>query len=146
MWQDVKSKMSRLRIVVDILNSLTGRSARYNRALRDIRDWAATVQEFLKVYNLCGGADISVLLKNSSRANFDLTALAYKGHLLRSAAMRISRAGLAPYLVKVVDNIENTRRALMNPTSRNARLPGIVQALCSSFKELKGKLAKIELL
>jgi hypothetical protein len=146
MWQNIKSKMSRLRILVDILNWLTGRSIRHNRALRDMQDWAVTVQEFLAGYTLCDSADMSVLLKDSSQANFDLTAMTHKGHLLEAAAARISRTSLAPLLVKVVDDIENTRRVLINPTSRDARLPVVVDALCTSFKKFQEKLSEIDFL
>jgi hypothetical protein len=146
MSHNTKGKVSRLRVLVDILNWLTGRSTRHNRALRDIQDWTVTTQEFLAGYKLCGGTDMSVLLKNSSRANFDLTAMTHKGHLLEAAAARISRASLAPRLVKVVDDIDNTRRVLMNPTSRHARLPEVVDALCASFKEFQEELSKIDFL
>jgi hypothetical protein len=34
----------------------------------------------------------------------------------------------------------------MNPTSRHARLPEVVDALCASFKEFQEELSKIDFL
>jgi hypothetical protein len=136
--------MGILRIIINLLNWLTGRTRRHNRALRNIRDWAATVQKFLSEYQLYGNSNIDFLLKNNREANFDLIAMAHKGNVLIKPASKIRDAQVSPLLTKVVDEIDNMRRALMNLTSRGTRLPEIVSRLRVSFEKLQEKLSAIE--
>jgi hypothetical protein len=133
MMQSIKNKLGPLRVIIVILNRLTGRSARHNRALRDIRDWTATVKQFLNDYELYGSQDTGILLS-------------HKGGRLVPAAASISHAHVFPLLVKVIDEVENTRRTLMNPASRDIRLPEVVTGLCVSFEKLQEKLSEIEYL
>lgn len=136
--------LNRLRIIPDILNWLTGKSARHNRALRDIRDWADTVEKFIADYKLRDSMDAGILAGNVSQANFDLIALSHKGNNLAAAANRISQPEISPLLIQVIGEIENTRRALMNPTFRTTTLPGVVSRLCVSFEKFQDRLSKID--
>jgi len=117
---------------------------RHNRALRNIRDWAATVQKFLSEYQLYGNSNIDFLLENNRKANFDLIAMAHKGNVLIKPASKIRDAQVSPLLTKVVDEIENMRRAMMSPTLRNTRLPEVVSRLRVSFEKLQKELSAIE--
>jgi hypothetical protein len=146
MMQKIRSQLGRLRIIVDILNRLTGKSARHNRALRDVREWAATVQKFLTDYGLYGSTDTATLLKNISQANFDLIAMSYKGNMLAAAADRISGARVSSHLIRVIGEIENTRRALMNPMLRRNTLPAVVAGLGKSFENLQKRLSTVDYL
>jgi hypothetical protein len=146
MMQSIKSGLGRLKVIVVFLNWVTGKSARHNRALSDIRDWTAGVQKFLNDYRLYGSSDMDALIKNISQANFDLIAMSYRGNNLASAATRISHARISPLLLGVIDGVENTRRTLMNPTSRRTRLPEVVSGLCVSFEKLQEKLSQIDYL
>jgi hypothetical protein len=136
--------MGIFRIIINLLNWLTGRSKRHNRALRHIRDWAATVQKFLSEYQLYGNSNIDFLLENTRKANFDLIAMAHKGNVLIRPASKIRDTQVSPLLTKVVDEIENMRRALMNPTIRGISLPEVISRLCVSFEKLQDKLTAIE--
>jgi hypothetical protein len=136
--------MGILRIIINLLNWLTGRSLRHNRALRHVRDWAATVQKFLSEYQLYGNSNIDFLLGNSRKANFDLIAMAHKGNILIKPASKIRNTRVSPLLTEVVDEIENMRRALMNPDIRGTRLPEVISRLRISFEKLQEKLSAIE--
>jgi hypothetical protein len=136
--------MGKLRVIIDALNLLTGRTRRHNRALRNIRDWAATVQKFLSEYQLYGNSNIGFLLENTRTANFDLTAMGHKGNVLIKPASKIRNTQVSPLLTRVVDEIENMRRALMSPTLRSTRLPEVVSRLRVSFEKLQEKLSAIE--
>jgi hypothetical protein len=144
MMQSIKRQLGRLNIIIDILNWLTGKKARHNRALREVRDWTDTVQKFLSDYKLPDSAGTDTLIENISQANFDLIALSHKGNNLAATANRISRARVWPLLIQVIGEIENTRRALMNPTFRVTTLPDVVSRLCISFEKLRAKLATID--
>jgi hypothetical protein len=146
MMPKIKSRLGRLKVITDILNWLTGRSARHNRALRNIREWAATVQKFLTEYQLYGSPDVNVLLKNLSQAKFDLIDMSHKGHPLAMAAARISHARVSPLLIRVIDEVDNTRRAMMNPSLRVTTLPEVVSRLRISFEKLQEKLSEIDYL
>lgn len=136
--------MSIIKVIINVLNSLTGRSSRHNRALRNIRDWVATVQKFLSEYQLYGNSNIDFLLKNTRKANFDLIAMAHKGNILIKPASKIRDAQVSPRLTKVVDEIENMRRALMSPTLRSTKLPEVISRFLVSFEKLQEKLSVIE--
>jgi hypothetical protein len=137
-------EMGKLRVIINILNFLTGRTMRHNRALRNIRDWAATVQKFLSEYQLYGNSNIDFLLENNRKANFDLIAMAHKGNVLIKPASKIRDAQVSPLLTKVVDEIENMRRAMMSPTLRNTRLPEVISRLRVSFEKLQENLSAIK--
>jgi hypothetical protein len=134
------------RLIIDLFNLLTGRTLRHNRALRNTRDWAATIQEFLSEYQLGGDSNISFLLENARKADFDLVAIAHKGNLLIKPVSRIVDKQVVPRLIEVVNEIENMRRALMSPALRSARLPEVVSRLRVSFEKLQEKLSVIEYL
>lgn len=133
-----------LRIIVDLWNFFTGRSARHNRALRHIRDWSATVPKFLADYRLSDSSEIAFLLENTRQANFDLIAMTHKGNELVKPASQVKGAQITPLLTRVVDEIENMRRALMSPALRAQRLPEVVSRLRAASEKLQEKLASVE--
>jgi hypothetical protein len=133
-----------IRTIVVLWNFISGRSARHNRALRHVRDWSATVAKFISDYRLSAGADMAFLLENVRQANFDLIAMTHKGNGLIKPASRIRGAPISSLLTKVVDGIENMRRALMIPALRSQRLPEAVTRLRASWENLQEKLAPLE--
>jgi hypothetical protein len=133
-----------LKTIVNLWNFLSGKSARHNRALRHVRDWSATVPKFLSDYRLSAGADMAFLLENTRQANFDLIAMTHKGNELVKPAAQIKGAPVSPLLTKVVDEIENMRRAMMSPVLRSQRLPEVVTRLRASSEKLQEKLASLE--
>lgn len=140
----MKREMAIFKTIINVLNILTGRTVRHNRALRNIRDWAATVQKFLSEYQLYGNSNIDFLLENNRKANFDLIAMTHKGNDLIKPASKIRDAQVASLLTKVVDESENMRRALMSPNLRGTRLPEVVSRLLVSFEKLQEKLSATE--
>jgi hypothetical protein len=138
--------MAILRVIIDLFNLLTGRTLRHNRALRNLRDWVATVREFLSEYRLGIDSNIGFLLENARQADFDLVALAHKGNLLVKPATRIRGKQVAPRLAEIVNEMENMRRALMSPALRSARLPEVLSRLRLSFEKLQEKLSAVEYL
>lgn len=133
-----------VKIIIDLWNFLTGRTSRHNRALRYTRDWAATVQKFLSDYRLLDSSDITFLIANNRQANFDLIAMTHKGNSLIKTASQIRGTQVSPLLTRVVDEIENMRRALISPTLRTQRLPEVVTRLRLSFENLREKLSPID--
>jgi len=132
--------MKLLKLIARLWDLLTGKSAYHNWALRHTNDWADTVREFLSEYRLDGGSGTDLLIKSSARANIDLISMAYKGNSLVKPAAKIKGGQVSPLLVKVVDEIENTRRALMNPSLRSTVLPEVISRLRVSFQKLQETL------
>ncbi len=130
--------------IVNVFNLLTGRTLRHNRALRNTRDWATTVQEFLSEYQLGDNLNISFLLKNPSQADFDLVTLAHNGNLLIKPALKIRDRQVLPHLIEVINDIVSMRRALMSPALRSTRLPEVVSRLCASYEKFQERLSAIE--
>jgi len=109
--------MSRWRALLEAMKVIAGVSTQHNRALRDVRDWAVTIREFLYVYNIT-----------------------YKGRPLIKAARKIKGKEISPLIVKLDDSLENFRRVLINPTLRSTKLNEAVLGLRMSFDELQDTL------
>ena len=125
---------------------MTGVSTQHNRALRDVKDWATTVREFLSTYGLNGDYSPDSLSDNIGDMKFDLTAIAYKGRPLSKAAKKIRGKQISPMIVKLDESLENLRRVLVNPTMRANKLDEAVAGLRLSSEELQNALADIEYL
>lgn len=123
---------------------LSGKTARYNRTLRSIKDWAGTVQAWLTTYDLHDGADFNTLLKNAGDAKFDLTAIAYKGRPLMDEAVKIKEKGIATLIAEVVVEAESIRRYLMSPSMQLESLRKEIPDLRSLFETLQHLLEKTE--
>jgi hypothetical protein len=130
-----------------MFNRLTGAAARHNRALVDVKDWAATVEKFLVGYGLIDeDSDLGLLLGNGGDAKFDLTGIAYTGRGLTARSREVKDKRVAPLVAGIVKNVENIRRYLMNPTIQLERLTETVAVLRTFFQTLNATLAEIEYL
>jgi hypothetical protein len=130
-----------------MFNRLTGAAARHNRALVDVKDWAATVEKFLVGYGLIDeDSDLGLLLGNGGDAKFDLTGIAYTGRGLTARCREVKDKRVAPLVAGIVKNVENIRRYLMNPTIQLERLTETVAVLRTFFQTLNATLAEIEYL
>ena len=138
--------MGKLRALTDAWKVMTGISTQHNRALRDVKDWASAVHEFLSTYGLNGDYSHDSLSDNIGDMKFDLTAVAYKGRPLIKAAKKIRGKQISPLIVKLDESLENFRRVLVNPAMRANKLNEAVAGLRSSFEELQNALADIEYL
>jgi hypothetical protein len=136
--------VGKLSTLSNTFNLLTGISARHNKALRDVSDWLITVQIFISDYNLFDSKDFSSLIKDSGKAKFDLTAIAYKARPLIKTAKNIKGTDVAPLIVELNDNIENMRRVLINRALQKDTLSTIVSSLCASFEKLSETISEIE--
>jgi hypothetical protein len=138
--------MGKLRTFTEAWRVLTGISAQHNKALRDVKDWATTVSEFLSTYSLNGDYSPDSLSDTIGDMKFDLTAIAYKGRPLIKAARKIKGKQISPLIIKLDESLENLRRVLVNPTMRAAKLNEAVVGLRLSFEGLQNALADIEYL
>lgn len=136
--------MGKLRTLLDTFNVLAGISARHNRALRDVRDWAIAVQKLISEYNLCDSTNSNLLLKNSGKAKFDLTAIAYKARPLIKTAKNIKDTEVSSLIAELHDNVENMRRILINRALQEDKLKTVVPGLCASFEKLNKAISDIE--
>jgi hypothetical protein len=127
-----------------MLNYLTGISKRHNRALRDVRDWAATVQRFLTRYDLYGSPNFDSLFKDINEAKLDLTTIAYRARTLIKTGNDVKGQKISPLMVSLVTNVENLRRALINPSLHETRLGEDILSLLMSFEKLQETLSDVE--
>ena len=133
--------MGKLRVLLDALNSLTGISARHNKALRDIKDWVITVQKFLTVYDLYGSPNLDSLIENIGKAKFDLTAIAHKARPLINTAKNIKGEQMVSLIVDLTENVGNLRRTLINPSLQDVILKKDILSLLTSFEKLQDALS-----
>ncbi|MFC1959018.1 hypothetical protein ACFLV6_03830, partial [Chloroflexota bacterium] len=73
--------MGRLDSLLFTFNSLTGKSRRHNRALRDVAEWSSTIQELLTEYDLHEeGFNLDTMLKDIGKVRLELTRIIYRAH------------------------------------------------------------------
>jgi hypothetical protein len=130
---------------LDRIDSFTGRNRRHNRALRDVTEFSAAIQEFLARYDLPEESSrFDTLLKNVGLAKFDLTAIAYKGRILDKTAKRIKGTKISPLIKGIISDLENMRRALITPDLGSAVLGKVIPKLGQSLSELQDAISGIE--
>lgn len=137
--------MSKLKVISNTFNSLTGRSGRHNRALRDIKDLLAEIQRFCSNYNLLEeSSNFKSLLENIGNAKFDLTNLIYHVRLMINTSRGVKGVKISPIIEVILNELEDSRRALMNPTLRKTHLQKAISELRESVTNLQDKLSEIE--
>ena len=137
--------MSKLKAALDTFNSWTGRSGRHNRALRDVVEWSGTIQEFLARYSLQeGSTSYKSIFENIGEAKVDLTTIAHKARAVIKTAEDVKGKKMSPLIKEVVDDIDATKRALINPSAGRIVIKKIVPELQESFQQLKNAIAGIE--
>ena len=137
--------MDRLKAISNTFNSLTGRSGRHNRALRDTTELLAELQGFYSNYNLQEeGPGFKSLLAKIGYAKFDLTNLTYHIRPMVKPAKDIIGIKASPIMEKILNELEDFRRALMNPALRKANLRRVISELHESVSSLQTKLSETE--
>ena len=137
--------MGKIKAISDTFSSLTGRSGRHNRALQETADFLAEIQRFFAGYNLPEEIpSFTSLLEKIGYAKFDLTNLTYHIRPLLKTAEDIKGVKASPLMENILNQLEDFRRALMNPALRKTQLRKIVAELHESVTDLQAKLAEIE--
>lgn len=137
--------MGRLKGLLDTFNSLTGRSWRHNKALRDIAEWSATIQEFFTEYNLQEeGSNFDSILENIGEVKFDLTTITFRARGIIKTAQNIKGVNISPLINEIIDELEDVRRALINPALGRTILIKVIPELRNSFKKLQDAISEIE--
>jgi hypothetical protein len=136
--------VGKLRTLSNTFNLLTGISARHNRALHDVSDWAITIQTFISEYHLYDSTDLNSLLTNSGKAKFALTAIAYRARPLIKTAKNIKGADVSPLIAELNDNVEEMRRILINRSLQEDKLNAAITSLCASFEKLDEAISGTE--
>ena len=128
-----------------LFNSLTGRSGRHNRALRDVTEWSSTLQELLIEYNLYEeGSNLDTMSESLGKVQFELTSITHKARGIIKIANNIKGAKVTPLVIEITDEIENIRRALLNPALSAPNLNKALTELRSSLQKLNGLISIIE--
>ena len=137
--------MGKLTAFFNTVNSFTGRNSRHNRALRDVTDWAGTIQEFLATYNLQEGSiNFDSILENIGKAKFDLTTITYRTREIIKTAKNVKGTSIPPLIEEILHNLEDIRRALINPALGSAVIRRLIPELCESFGKLQYAISDIE--
>ncbi len=137
--------MDKLKAISNTFNSLTGRSGRHNRALRDTTELLAEIQRFYSNYNLpAESPNFKSLLGKIGYAKFDLTNLTYHIRPMVKTAKDIAGIKVSPIMEQILNELEDFRRALINPALRKANLRRVISELHESVSSLQNKLSEIE--
>lgn len=137
--------MGRLKGLLDTFNSLTGRSWRHDKALRDITEWSATIQEFFTEYNLQEeDSNLDSILENIGEVKFDLTTIAFRTRGIIKTAQNIKGVNFSPLISEIINELGDIRRALINPSLGHTILIKVIPELRNSFKKLQDAISEIE--
>jgi len=137
--------VGKLKAISNTFNSLTGISGRHNRALRDTTDLLAEIQGFYSNYHLLEESpNFKSLLQNIGYAKFDLTNLSYHIRLMIKTAKGIKGVKVSPIIEEIVNELEDFRRALMNPALSKTQLRKVISELHALATKLKDKLSATE--
>lgn len=137
--------MGGLKGLLDTCNALTGISGRHNKALREVTEWLATIQEFFKEYNLQEeGPRLDSVLENIGKVKFELTNIKYKAGGITKIASNIKGTKISPLISEIIDELEDFRRALINPALGYTILVKVIPELHNSFKNLQDAISEIE--
>ncbi len=137
--------MEKLKALSKTFNSLTGISGRHNRALRDTTEILTEIQGFYSNYNLQEESpNFKSLLQNIGYAKFDLTNLSYHIRPMIKTAKDIKGAKISQTIDEISNQLEDFRRALMNPALRKSQLKKVVSDLHESLTSLHDKLSETE--
>ena len=128
-----------------LFNSLTGRSGRHNRALRDVTEWSSTLHKLLLEYNLYEEvSSIDSVLENLGKVQFELTSLTHKARGIIKITDNIKGAKVTTLIIEITNEIESVRRALLTPALSAPNLKKALSELRSSFLKLDGLISIIE--
>ena len=137
--------MEKLKALSNTFNSLTGISGRHNRALRDTKEILTEIQGFYSNYNLQEESpNFKSLLTNVGYAKFDLTNLSYHIRPMIKTAKDIKGVKISQIIDEISNQLEDFRRALMNPALRKSQLKKVVSELYESLTNLQDKLSETE--
>ena len=136
--------MGKLRAFLDTFNSLTGISARHNIALRDAKDWAESVQQFLSAYNLDGSGISDSLNEKLGEIKIELVTVTHRGRPLIKTAKNIRGKKVSPIIKETITGLETLRITLINPYRNDEMLSKDMLILCTSFNKLQSTLSEIE--
>jgi len=129
-----------------MFNVVTGASGRHNKALREVNDWAATVQKFLNTYELYGNTSYIKLLDTVGSAKFDLTGIAYNGRPIIETSRKIKGADVSTMVSEVITGVEILRRYLIHPDKQEEKVDDSVDSLRASYEKLQDTLSQMDLL
>jgi hypothetical protein len=132
--------------ITSAFNVVTGVSGRHNKALREVDEWAATVQKFLTTYDLYGNSSYDVLLENVGTAKFDLTGIAYNGRPLIDTAKKIKGTDMPSLISEVITCVENLRRFLIHPDNQEEKVDSSVDNLRAAYEKIKEAISQLEYL
>ena len=137
--------MGGLKGLLDTCSALTGRSGRHNRALRDVAEWLETIQKFITEYDLQEeGSNLDSVLENIGKVKFELTNIKYKAGGIIKTAPNIKGLKVSPLINEIIDELDDFRRALINPALSRTVLVRVVPELRNSLKNLQDAMSEIE--
>ena len=88
--------------------------------------------------------DLESLIENIGYAKFDLTNLTYHIRPMGETAKDIIGVKASPAMKQILNQIEDLRRALMDPALRRTQLRKVISELHESVADLQHKLSEIE--
>jgi len=134
-----------LKGLLDTCSALTGRSGRHNKALRDVTEWLETIQKFTTEYNLQKeDPNLDSVLDNIGKAKFELTNIKYRAGGIIKTAPNIKGLKASPLINEIIDELDDFRRALINPSLGHTVLVRVIPELRNSLKNIQDAMSKIE--
>ncbi len=135
--------MGKLESLLSKFNSLTGRSRRHNKSLRDVTEWASTLQEILTEFDLYEeDFDLDTMLENIGKVRLELIRITYRSHEIIQISRKVK--GVNVIVNKIIGQLEDFRRYLDYPDLNRSKLIKAISEVQNSISQLKDVISEIE--
>ena len=131
--------MASLKGFFEIVNTVTGSTARHNHALKEIKELLGALKEFLETYRTPEN-----VFENMGMARTEITTLMYRIRVEGKTFRNIKAKRLMPLVSDVYSSLESVRVDIYNPQKGKYGLTESLSHLNDSFHALADVISGIE--
>ena len=132
-------------LLVALVNRLTMKKARHNRALRDLLHLSKSIEDFFFKYRLLeDGSSFKTVFKDMGQIRIDATEIAYQTGLRIRRARLIEGKDLPPQVEEVYNDLEELKRSLFTRTLSNKVLSQHITKLDMAFENLLAAISDVK--
>jgi len=135
--------MSKLKSLLFTFNSLTGRSRRHNKSLRDITEWSYTIQNILTEFDLHEKEfNLDTMLGDIGKVRLGIIRIIYRSHEIIKIARNVK--GAKVLVNEIIGQLEDFRRYLDYPDLNRSKIINSISEVQNSLLHLKDLISEIE--
>ena len=135
--------MGKLESFLFTFNSLTGRSRRHNKSLREVTEWSSTIQEIMTEFKIHEeGFNLDTMLEDIGKLKLELIRITYRSSEIIKIARKVK--GVNILVNEIIGQLEDFRRYLDYPDLNRSKLINTISEVQNSLFQLKDVISEIE--